>query len=80
MSKQIFICVVRLAIEADTSSEAEDAVSNLLGMQTQNIDPTSSLLDWNYDEWGSPVRITVKEDFGIDSVVPQLPGRDVRAS
>lgn len=75
--KTICVCVVRLAIDAKNKAEASDGVSALLSEQANCVVPNSCLLDWQYDEYGSPKPVLVDDDFGFDSGVSQLPGRTV---
>lgn len=73
--KRIYICAVRLAIEAEDEADTEDGVSALLSEQAKKFASTSCLLDWQYDDYGSPQVQLVDDDYGFDSGVPQLDGR-----
>lgn len=73
----VYVCSVRLAFRANSTAEAEDALSEML--RPYMCEPEGCLADWNYDEWGGLQAMPVSEDFGEDSGVPQLPNRSVRA-
>lgn len=75
--KKIYVCAVRLAIEADNSSLAKDGVWALLSEQAKKYVPTSCLLDWEYDSYGAPHPQLVHDNFGFDGGVPQIYGRVV---
>lgn len=75
--RHVYVCAVRMAFQVDSLGEAEDAVAKML--RTHLHDETCALVDWNYDDWGTPQAVPVADNFDTDSGVPQIPYRDVRA-
>jgi len=72
----VYVCAIRIALRADSATEANDSLNEVLRQLI--MDDSCNLLDWNYDEWGGMTLVSVPEDFGVDSGVPQLPNRVVR--
>jgi hypothetical protein len=70
-----YVAVVRLLIDTESKAEACDGVSAILTEQMQSIVPTSCLLDWQYEDWGGPAKVKVKDGYTPDvSHFPEHPG------